>query len=48
MAKIAGMSYSEMLGTILSAAEKRLGARAADTEKKERQISNQKKDLAPS
>jgi D-alanine-D-alanine ligase len=47
MAKISGMSYSEMLGAILNAAEKRLGVRAGDTEKKERQISNQKKGMAP-
>lgn len=47
MSKIAGMSYSEMLGAILNAAEKRQGVRAGDTEKRERQISNQKKSLAP-
>jgi len=47
MARISGMTYSEMLGAILNAAEKRLRVRAADAEKKERQISDQKKDMAP-
>jgi D-alanine-D-alanine ligase len=47
MAKIAGMSYSEMLGAILNAAEKRLRIKAADTERKEGQFSNQKKDMTP-
>jgi len=32
MAKIAGMSYPQMLGAILNAAEERLGIRLADTE----------------
>ena len=32
MAKIAGMSYPQMLGSILNAAEERLGIRLADTE----------------
>lgn len=46
MAKIAGMPYSEMLRALLNAAEKRLGIKAADTERKDGQISNKKKDRA--